>query len=274
MGIAFAALVLLALAIVPVSVSAADLGYDYSGGNGFSDYGGGYDYSGGNGYSDFGGYEYSGGNGYYEPSYSSYPSYSSGYSYGLSGMSYGVPSGYSYNSSSAASSVYAPTNTCTAPNSCNDNSVFNAPIVTTINDVETSDNDDDRCRRNCDRDRDYDNDCRNCGVSYNPPVYYPQAPYVSLAQVPYTGLELGTTGTILYWSFLVIWCLVAAYLIVVKRVQNTLLAKLNAFLFGDAPVTSTSTRSYVKYTAPVATAEKKTDAADDFILSQVFRSQK
>jgi len=44
--------------------------------------------------------------------------------------------------------------------------------------------------------------------------------YLYLSQIPYTGLELGTVGTILYWIALVGWALALAYLV----------------LFGAAPV--------------------------------------
>jgi hypothetical protein len=37
---------------------------------------------------------------------------------------------------------------------------------------------------------------------------------VYLSQIPYTGLDLGTWGTILYWTLLVLWCVAAAYLII------------------------------------------------------------
>ena len=80
---------------------------------------------------------------------------------------------------------------------------------------------------------------------YTPPVYYPTqqpyyqqpiaynrpAPYVSLAAVPYTGLDLGPWGTALYWGFLVLWCLIAAYLIAVKKIQN----KIAAWFVGTEP---------------------------------------
>lgn len=56
--------------------------------------------------------------------------------------------------------------------------------------------------------------------AYVPPTY--NTPYVSLASVPYTGLELGPYGTVIYWSFLILWCLFAAYLVAVKKVQNNI----------------------------------------------------
>ncbi len=58
-----------------------------------------------------------------------------------------------------------------------------------------------------------------CSVTVNintyvpPPVYQNPVPYVTLSAVPYTGLDLGPVGTALYWGFLVLWCLGAAYLI-------------------------------------------------------------
>jgi hypothetical protein len=37
--------------------------------------------------------------------------------------------------------------------------------------------------------------------------------YLYLSQIPYTGLDLGPVGTVLYWLGLIAWCLAAAYLI-------------------------------------------------------------
>ena len=37
--------------------------------------------------------------------------------------------------------------------------------------------------------------------------------YLYLSQIPYTGLELGPTGTVIYWSALVVFALAFAYLI-------------------------------------------------------------
>lgn len=272
-GFAFAALVLLTLVLAPVSAQAADL---YSGGEyGWvadtivDSYSPSYEYSGGGEYgwvpdtivdSYSPSYDYGSGYGYsYTPSYASYtPSYSS-------------PS-YSYTSSSASavSSVYAPTNTCTASNSCNDNSVFNAPTVVTVTDYNNDDDDRDYDRKDKKRnDRDYDRD-------YKKVVYAAPAPYVSLSQVPYTGLEMGPVGTAIYWSFLVIWCLIAAYLIVVKRVQNTILNKLNTFLFGDntpAPATRNYQSNYVRTHTSIAPAPSA-DATDEFVLSQINKARK
>lgn len=70
--------------------------------------------------------------------------------------------------------------------------------------------------------------------AYNAPIYVPapmyQVPIVTLSAMPYTGLELGLGGTIAYWGFLVLWALLAAYLLIVKRVQNALADQLRKFV--------------------------------------------
>jgi hypothetical protein len=72
-------------------------------------------------------------------------------------------------------------------------------------------------------------------VYNNPPVYNPRpaTPYITLSQVPYTGLDLGFWGTIAYWGFLIFWCLVIAYLVVVKKVQNRIAQSVKDFLLGE-----------------------------------------
>ncbi len=136
------------------------------------------------------------------------------------------------------------------------------------------------------------------GSTYSYPVItgvYPVAmaggPSVSLSAIPYTGLDLGVGGTIAYWSFLILWCLFAAYLITVKRVHN----KLITMLFGekDAHVAvaahqvheavahkeqahaghghDTHGASHAKphAHAPVAAATQVIDPIDPFIQSQI-----
>lgn len=196
---------------------------------------------------------------------------------GFSGMG-GFGGGRSSVVSTAAAntSIYAPTNTntCTAPNTCNtsydDHSIFNAPTTVTIAGGGSS------------------NSSYPVYVPvpqypvYNTPVYpnyptvYPQPvrqPYVSLNQVPYTGLDLGPVGTVLYWSFLVFWCLVAAYLIVYKRVQTKLVAGLNSFLFGAPAAVGTHAKVVMPAKAHVAKAVKNEDAIDPFIASQIARNK-
>ncbi|MEK7109386.1 MAG: hypothetical protein AAB919_03045 [Patescibacteria group bacterium] len=284
LGLAFAALVLLALPFVfAPKAHAADLfdGGDYYSYDTFvpdypSDNGYSYDTFVPDGSSDDNGYSYD----TFVPdgSYSDYGS--SGYGYG--GSSY-LPSSFYSAFPSYRPQSYQPAgnvnqnqltninqNTCTA-GSCN--TAINAP--TTIN-----------------------NSTNNGGsypvyqpvyVPQQQPVYYPQqsvyqqpiaynnrpAPYVSLAAVPYTGLDLGPWGTVAYWGFLILWCLGAAYLIVVKRVQNKLVSGLNAFLFGSAARKAATTATVhaahapvVRHSAPVA---PQFSGIDPFIASQISR---
>jgi hypothetical protein len=116
-----------------------------------------------------------------------------------------------------------------------------------------------------------------------PPVYYPPTPvypmppvqpYVSLTAVPYTGLELGPLGTALYWSFLVLWCLAAAYLIVVKKVQNKIVSGLSHFLFGTPAVAAGTPTHTVRTTAHTAAKIAiPEDTIDPFIASQIHRNK-
>ena len=123
---------------------------------------------------------------------------------------------------------------------------------------------------------------------YTQPAYYPaqrqvaynNTPYVTLAAVPYTGLELGPVGTALYWGFLVLWCLLAAYLIVVKKIQN----KIAAWFTGNATQNSASQKSSdlpssgaLRATPAGQTFVKHNSAPlfsgiDSFVLSQINRA--
>jgi len=111
--------------------------------------------------------------------------------------------------------------------------------------------------------------------TYVPPVTptTPTTPYVTLAAVPYTGLELGPVGTVVYWGFLALWCVLAAYLIAVKRVQNHVYASLKGFLFGTndtAVVAHSNHTAHVSYATPVVRSE---DVVDSFIVQQINRSR-
>lgn len=109
----------------------------------------------------------------------------------------------------------------------------------------------------------------NC---YQPrPVAYNTTPYITLSQAPYTGLDLGPVGEVLYWSFLVLWCLAAAYLIVVKRVQNKLVSFLNGFLFGSSTKTVVHT-THAPQAHAVASAPMVEEGIDPFIQSQIKRA--
>jgi hypothetical protein len=45
--------------------------------------------------------------------------------------------------------------------------------------------------------------------------------FVTLSQIPYTGLELGSIGTIIYWIILIIWSSAVAYLVLFKFLPYT-----------------------------------------------------
>jgi hypothetical protein len=125
---------------------------------------------------------------------------------------------------------------------------------------------------------------------YIPPKYYPpQTPYVTLSSVPYTGLELGPVGTAVYWSFLVLWAVLAAYLIAVKRLHEDVYRALKRMLFGEKAevVASMQPASFAPSDAQSGVASRLTPqvapaqngaslrndsaAVDPFILSQIKR---
>lgn len=64
--------------------------------------------------------------------------------------------------------------------------------------------------------------------------------YLYLSQIPYTGLDLGPVGTVLYWLALVCWSLALAYLI----------------LFGVAPVVNRRVRDFASRVASVMNAQR------------------
>lgn len=94
-----------------------------------------------------------------------------------------------------------------------------------------------------------------------------QQPYVTLSAVPYTGLELGPVGTALYWGFLVLWCLMAAYLIAVKKVHN----KIAAWFAGSKAEHTVVSHAQVAPAAPAKVAPQY-DGIDPFIASQIHRA--
>lgn len=110
----------------------------------------------------------------------------------------------------------------------------------------------------------------------------PATPYVSLSTVPYTGLDLGPVGAVIYWSLLILMCLVAAYLVAVRRVQNDIARSVKNFLFGSSEVAVVHTAEPThKASEPIhiAPAAPRKAApvghfagADEFILSQIHRT--
>ncbi len=221
---------------------------------------------------------------YYTPSYSDYGDYGYGSSGWMSGFSGGSFGGWSYpgmpiggGASNSNTNVNTNTNTCTA-GSCN--TAINAPTTVTIAGGNSNP---------------YPVYIPTYTPTYNPPVVYQQPypvcntcgcpgyqacyrpapqPYVTLAAVPYTGLELGTTGTILYWGFLVLWCLLAAYLIAVKKVQNNIAAWFTGSKKVSTPVATVHSAPQhetvvIKTTAHV---EPQFAGIDPFIASQIART--
>ncbi|MDB5225784.1 MAG: hypothetical protein JWL87_736 [Candidatus Adlerbacteria bacterium] len=119
----------------------------------------------------------------------------------------------------------------------------------------------------------------NQGYNYNDcyvaPIAYNTTPYITLSQAPYTGLDLGPMGEVLYWTFLVLWCLGAAYLVVVKRVQNKAVAYLNGFLFGTASGSVAAHTTHAPKTHSVAaSAPLVEEGIDPFIASQIAKRSK
>jgi hypothetical protein len=111
----------------------------------------------------------------------------------------------------------------------------------------------------------------NCYQNIVTPTY-PSAPqpYVTLSSVPYTGLEMGPVGTALYWGFLALWCLLAAYLIVVKRIHNSVINWVTGSRTEDV--------AHAAPAAPAHVAHREASAPqfagiDPFIASQINRSR-
>jgi len=290
LGLAFAALLMLALA---TPVKAADLGFGDTGYyfDSYTDsYPAGYDYGGGSTGYYFDSYtdSYPASYDYSSPYSSSYP-FSSPSSFGsmpfgssFPGMSGGGGFMLSNSNTNTNTNVNTNTNTCTA-GSCN--TAINAPTTVTV----TGNN-------NTPSTPIYTPVYTPVYQTYQPatpyypapqpPVYNNTTPYVSLSAVPYTGLDLGPWGTALYWGFLIAWCLVAAYLIVVKRVQNKIVSGLNAFLFGTSHQVASQKSSEVLGSSVSASprgqtlrqtfvqqpvAASKFNGMDPFIASQLNR---
>lgn len=81
----------------------------------------------------------------------------------------------------------------------------------------------------------------------------PQAGYVYLSQIPYTGLDLGPVGTVIYWVFLSLWCVAATYLVLFKFFPFVA-AKLHLFGMGVDHVLNGSAASAATVAAASAHA--------------------
>ena len=308
LSFAFAALLLLAVpfAFAP-KAHATDLfdgGYDYID-TYTPDYGGGYDYIDTytpdySSYDSYGGYTSPSYGGYSSPSYTQpnyiRPNYTQP---NYTQPNYTAPS-YTNTWDNGNTYTYAPSNTetCNAVNSCNDNSYRDNSIYSPTNIVTDSHN-------IVTSSFDSHNVINPYPVTYptnqvvyasapvqptyTQPAYQPtyqptyqqprvayNNPGISLAAVPYTGLDLGPWGTAVYWGFLVLWCLVAAYLIAVKKVQN----KFATWLFGSTALITSGSTPVAAKTAQVApkAAVMETKTApqfagiDPFIASQISRA--
>ena len=106
---------------------------------------------------------------------------------------------------------------------------------------------------------------------------------VALAAVPYTGLDLGPVGLVIYWSVLILFCIVAAYQLAVKCIHMKFFRWLKVFLFGDGAATKIveiKNEKAVPAAMPVPTPtpskiESDTaDKVDDFIAQQLTRMGK
>ncbi|MDE2212934.1 MAG: hypothetical protein KGJ34_00120 [Patescibacteria group bacterium] len=118
----------------------------------------------------------------------------------------------------------------------------------------------------------------NCSATISVSGYNNPAPYVTLSQVPYTGLDLGPTGTALYWLFLVLWCAIAAYFIAVKKIHIRIINWSRGFFLGDAdtvahPAYQGAHSSAAKHSL-AHTVQSGVDTVDNFILAQVHRGHR
>lgn len=199
---------------------------------------------------------------YYTPSYTSsidysYPSYNYSYpSYSYSSPGFYSNYGYAYGPTSHSGGggsqtqtqqqQQTQTTTVTNTNTNNNTVTVNVPATQVVQPVNNYYNT--YTPPTCQTD--WYGTYPNC-YKYNPVVYNnPTTPYVTLSQVPYTGLELGPVGTVLYWGFLVLWAFFIAYLLVVKRVQTSIYRSLNSFLFGAPAATASDNLAPQKSSVP------------------------
>ena len=246
-----------------------DSGYDYTpvySGYDYTPVDGGYSYVPDN-YSYSSGSSFSLGGGY-----GGYGGYYGGYSYPY--YSYGGYGGGGYTNINTNSNYAYTYNSCVGTDNCNTvNTNINNPTPTVTYTSPSYSY------------PSYPSYSYSQPYSYTPPVIISASgttnPYISLSSIPYTGLELGFWGTIAYWSFLILWCLFAAYLIVVKRVHS----KFMNFLFGSkqeiqvTPAQMSSMpqqdRAAVRQNRSdelaqaLTTSNQGHDAIDSFIMAQI-----
>jgi hypothetical protein len=221
--------------------------------------------------------------GYYTPNYtygSSY--YTPGYTY-EGGTTY-VPQRYNQ---PAPSQSTRPNTLCSGTNNCNtthNTPVNQTPVSVVVDNNNNNTNNNSNTNNNVItinnpapvttviKERERSRPDYRQPTYYQPPVYTGSNPYVSLSAVPYTGLELGPYGTVIYWSALILWCLFVAYMVVVKRVHIKIARWFKTFLFGGAAVAVAATEVAPTVKREVAQIPVQTlDKTDDFIMAQVLR---
>jgi hypothetical protein len=78
----------------------------------------------------------------------------------------------------------------------------------------------------------------------------------------------------MYWGFLVLWCLLAAYMIAVKKVQNRLVSWFMGSTSSKSDVHAPVAHAHVAPAAPKAVApvaQSQFAGIDPFIASQISR---
>ncbi|MDB5189717.1 MAG: outer membrane protein [Parcubacteria group bacterium] len=97
---------------------------------------------------------------------------------------------------------------------------------------------------------------------------------VYLSQIPYTGLDLGPVGTIVYWLMLIIWSLAAAYLVLFGGlpVLRRKLAVFGGSVRDTLHSETESTPSYASYAhAPTSSHEAIHEAAVAYAMPQASK---
>ena len=69
-------------------------------------------------------------------------------------------------------------------------------------------------------------------IDFLPPAPQADLAFVTLSQIPYTGLDLGPVGTIFYWTILIIWSGALAYLVLFK-LAPTLTRRTQGVVFSE-----------------------------------------
>ena len=126
----------------------------------------------------------------------------------------------------------------------------------------------------------------NCGGSTPPTITLASLPhigpqplaYLYLSQIPYTGLDLGPVGTVVYWLALVCFALAAAYLILfsavpfARRSVHTFAARVSGVLNAPEPAPSAVSAAPREIPAAPEPHEKLPEAPRGYSSYDGFRS--